>query len=144
MKSIKNFRNYVVALRTRCVIQNLCYSVGFYINLCTIHFYDLLAKHQNTTKNVVSGKKVVKSPHSTARAKVQQVSMKTLQFCSVALVNGESTFSTQNPRATDCHMTSRMARYDWLRSHLCRQSAKKHGQIRFMCLRKLSIIFKHG
>ena len=45
----------------------------------------------------------------------------------------QSTFSTQNPRTTDGHVTFRIARYDWLGSHLCKQSAKKLGQICFEC-----------
>ena len=48
----------------------------------------------------------------------------------------QSTFSTQNPRASDGHVASRIARHDWLRSNLCKHNAKKPGQI---CFERLEI-----
>ena len=45
-----------MVLLTRYVTQKLCWSAGSYINLCTIHFYDLFANYQNLAKNIASGK----------------------------------------------------------------------------------------
>ena len=58
-----------MVLVTKYVIQKLCYSVGFYINLCTIYFYDLFAKYRNVTKNIASGKMVEEILQSQALAK---------------------------------------------------------------------------
>ena len=41
-----------------------------------------------------------------------------------AVMIGESTFSTQNPRASDGHVASRIARHDWLRSYLVNTAQK--------------------
>ena len=46
----------------KAVIQKLCYSAGFYISQCAIHFYDLFAKYRNCMKNIASGKMVAFGP----------------------------------------------------------------------------------
>ena len=59
----------MVLLLARGVTPKLCCSAGFYINLCTIHFYDFFAKYRNLTKNIASEKVVVESLQSEPLAK---------------------------------------------------------------------------
>ena len=57
-----------MVLLKRGVTQKSCYSAAFYINLCTIHFYNYFAKYRNLVKNIASGKIVVDSPDLKALA----------------------------------------------------------------------------
>ena len=57
MQNTEILGNFV--LPTKDVTNKFFFSAGFYITLCTIHFYDLFAKYQNSMKNTASGKKIV-------------------------------------------------------------------------------------
>ena len=51
------------------VTRKLCYVAGFYINLCTIHFFDQFASYRNLAKNTASEKMEVNSLQPKALAK---------------------------------------------------------------------------
>ena len=62
--NLKKFLDITVVLPTRNVTQKLCFSAGFYINLCTIHFYDLFAKYRNSTNHNAPGNKALEDLQS--------------------------------------------------------------------------------
>ena len=48
--------------------RKMFYLAGFYINLCTIHFFELFVKYLNSTKTAAAGKKLAVGIQSTALA----------------------------------------------------------------------------
>ena len=62
------FSEVSIALVRRGMTRKMFYLAGFYINLRTIHLFDLFVKYLNSTKQAAAGKKLPVGFQSAALA----------------------------------------------------------------------------